>query len=311
MLLSIFILFGVSIFVFILLHISPGDPARAIAGPYASEQVVETFRARYGLNEPLPQQYVQWLVRVLQGDLGDSPTLGTPVGPLVLSRFRNTLILAGSSLLIAIVLGITVGVIAGLHPRTVVDRTAMGVSLFFANVPGYLLGLILIYVFALQLDLLPASGMVDLRGLGGLPDLMRHLLLPTIAVALGPMAVIARMTRGGVLEVSQSDYVKMAHATGMSDRTITVEYILLNAFPAIVSVIGLQVGTMLGGTVFAEVVFSWPGLGQQLYNAVIARDIPTVQAATLVVALSFVLVNLATDIVVLAANPRARRSQAG
>ncbi|HBY97518.1 MAG: ABC transporter permease [Ardenticatenaceae bacterium] len=308
LLLGVFILFGVSLFVFILLYLAPGDPAQAIAGPYASQQVVEAFRERYGLNDPLPVQYLRWLGRVVRGDLGNSPTLGTPIGPLVLSRFRNTLILAGSSLTMAILAGLAIGVAAGTHSRSVLDRLLMGISLFFANIPEYLLALVLVYLLALQLQLLPASGMQDLRNPGGLPDLLAHLILPSTAVALGPMVIIARMTRGSILEVSQADYVTMARATGISNWKVTLEYILLNALPAILSVIGLQVGTLLGGAIFAEIVFSWPGLGQQLFNAVVARDIPTVQAATLVVATSFVLVNLLTDLAVLGINPRMRHS---
>ena len=306
LLLGLFILFGVSVFVFILLHLAPGDAARAIAGPYASEDVVEVYRARYGLDRPLPIQYVQWLGRVLRGDLGHSPTLGTPVGPLVLSRFRNTFVLAGSSFLIAVLLGMVVGVVAGTRPRSAADRAVMSISLFLANTPPYLFGLILVYLFALRLDALPSGGMYDLRDPGGAPDLLIHLLLPAFTVSLGPMAVIARMTRGSILEISQKDYVKMALASGIPGWRVIVEYMLLNALAPIISVIGLQVGTLLAGAVFAEVVFSWPGVGSQLYTAVIGRDMPTVQAATLVIAVSFVLVNLVTDIAVLALDPRTR-----
>jgi peptide/nickel transport system permease protein len=307
LLLGVFILFGVSVFVFILLHLAPGDAARSIAGPYASQEVVEAYRIAYGLDRPLPVQYAQWLGRVIRGDLGHSPTLGTPVGPLVLSRFVNTVILAGTSLVSAILVGICVGLIAGTHPRSVVDRSAMGVSLFLANIPAYLFGLLLVYVFALNLRVFPSSGMYNMRDPGGLPDLLAHLLLPAFTVALGPMAIIARMTRGSILEVAQKDYVKMALASGVPGRRIALEYMLVNALAPIISVIGLQVGTLLGGALFAEVVFSWPGLGSQLYTAVIGRDIPTVQAATLVIAVTFVLVNLATDISVLALDPRTRR----
>ena len=183
----------------------------------------------------------------------------------------------------------------------------MGVSLFLANIPAYLFGLVLVYIFALNLQVLPSSGMYDLRDPGGLPDLIAHLLLPAFTVSLGPMAIIARMTRGSILEVAQKDYVKMALASGIAGRRIALEYMLLNALAPIISVIGLQVGSLLGGALFAEVVFSWPGLGSQLYTAVIGRDIPTVQAATLVTAVSFVLVNLVTDVAVLALDPRTRR----
>ncbi len=307
LLLGLLILLGVSVFVFILLHLAPGDAARSIAGPYASEDAVEAFRTAYGLDRPLPVQYAQWLGRVLRGDLGHSPTLGTPVGPLVLSRFGNTLILAGTSLLAAIFAGLLVGVVAGTHPRSLVDRAVMGVSLFLANIPAYLLGLVLVYIFALHLQLLPSGGMYDLRNPGGLGDLFAHLLLPAFTVSLGPMAIIARMTRGSILEVAQKDYVRMALASGIAGWKIAIEYLLVNALAPIISVIGLQVGTLLGGALFAEVVFSWPGLGSQLYTAVIGRDVPTVQAATLIIAVSFVLVNLATDVVVLVLDPKTRR----
>jgi peptide/nickel transport system permease protein len=310
LLLGLLIIFGASILIFALLHLAPGDPAVTIAGPFASQRVVEATRIAYGLDRPLPVQYLHWLARVLQGDLGRSPVLGTPVGPLVLSRFGNTLILAATSLLLAIVAGVGVGLVGGRRPGSLIDRLLTGAFVFLANIPQYLFGLVIVYVFSLGLALFPASGMYNPREPGGLPDLLRHLVLPAITVALGPMSIIALTTRGSVLEVSQRDYVRMALAGGLSDWKITFQYILGNALPPIISVIGLQAGTVLGGSAFVEVVFSWPGLGLQLFNAVIARDITTVQAASLMVAIAFILVNLITDIAVMAVNPRATRPAA-
>lgn len=301
------ILFGVSVFVFLLLHLAPGDAAQAIAGPFATREVVEAYRSEYGLNDPLPVQYVRWLMRVLHGDLGKSPALGVPIAPVVLSRFANTLVLATSSLLLAVVGGLVIGIVVGMRPRSRLSTAVMGAAIFLANIPEYLFGLLLVLVFAVNLRVLPASGMYNIRDPGGLSDLISHLVLPAVAVSLAPMAVIARMTRASVIEIGQKEYVMVARAMGLRERTITLSYVVPNALPPILSVAGLQVGSVLGGSAFAEVVFSWPGIGSQLYNAIVARDIPTIQAATLLVALTFMLVNLATDIAVSIADPRLRR----
>jgi peptide/nickel transport system permease protein len=299
-------LLGVSIGVFLLVVLTPGDPARAIAGPYASAQTVAAFRAQYHLSDPLPVQYIHWLGNALRGDLGQSPNLDQAVGPLVVGRFANTCVLVGAALLLAFVLGILIGVYTGSRPSSKLAQLVMALNAATANVPPYLSGLILVLVFSTTLHWLPSAGMHDLRSPGGFDDLLRHLLLPAIAVAAQPMLIIARMTRASILEVARQEYVLVARATGIAPWRITWQYILWNALPPVVSVSGLQVGALLSGALFAEVIFTWPGLGNLLYTAVLAKDVLTIQAVTLVIALTFVAVNLLTDVVVGVISPRSR-----
>jgi peptide/nickel transport system permease protein len=299
-------LLGVSFVVFLLVHLTPGDPARAIAGPYASETVVESFRSQYHLDDPMPLQYGRWLWDALRGDFGRSAHFEQSVNSLVFFRLTNTFVLVGAALLVAVSGGILLGLLAGRRETSRTARLLMAANLVTANVPPYLSGLILILVFSLTLELFPSGGMYDFRQPGGLPDLLAHLVLPTIAVAAQPMMVIARMTRASILEVSRQDYVLVAQSVGITPRRIATQYILWNALPPVISVIGLQVGSLLSGALFAEVVFSWPGLGELLFQALSATDVLTIQAVTLLIALTFILVNLLADLLISFINPRSR-----
>ncbi|MGH9892011.1 MAG: ABC transporter permease [bacterium] len=302
-------LLGVSVVVFFLVHLTPGDPARAIAGPYASEEVVEAFRTQYHLDDPIPVQYGRWLWGALRGDFGRSAHFEQSVNSLVFFRLTNTFVLVGAALLVAVSGGILLGVLAGRRETSRTARLLMGANLVTANIPPYLSGLILILVFSLTLNLFPSGGMYDLRQPGGLPDLLAHLVLPTIAVSAQPMMVIARMTRASILEVSRHDYVLVAQSVGISPLRIATQYILWNALPPVISVIGLQVGSLLSGALFAEVVFSWPGLGELLFRALSATDVLTIQAVTLLIAFTFILVNLLADLLISFINPRSRVSE--
>jgi peptide/nickel transport system permease protein len=299
-------LVGVSLVVFMLTLLTPGDPARAIAGPYASPEVVEAFRSEYHLDESPPVQYANWLVDTVRGNLGYSANLEQEIGPLVVSRLVNTFVLVGAALLLAIVFGVTLGLYAGSRPNSRVARLLLAVNVIAANVPPYLAGLLLVFVFTTTLGWLPSSGMYDPREPGGVGDLLQHLILPAVAVAALPMMVIARMTRAAILEVSGQEFVLFARAVGMPRRRVTVRYVLWNAMPPVVSVSGLQVGALLSGALFAEVVFSWPGLGEMLYRALSADDVLTIQAVTLFIALTFVTVNLLTDLIVACISPQSR-----
>lgn len=306
LLLAVPTLVGVSLVVFALTLFTPGDPARAIAGPYASAATVQALRVQYHLDDPVPTQYVHWLGDAVRGDFGFSPDLDHSVGPLVLSRMGNTLVLVGAALALAVVFGVALGLFAGRRPDSRTARALMAANVITANVPPYLSGLILVLVFSITLSWLPSGGMYDLREPGGLGDLTRHLVLPAIAVSAHPMMVIARMTRASILETAQQEYVLVARAVGVRPARVTLRYVLWNALPPVISVSGLQVGSLLSGALFAEVIFSWPGLGQMLYRALSAQDVLTIQAVTLCIALTFVAVNLLADLLVGLISPEGR-----
>jgi peptide/nickel transport system permease protein len=300
------VLFGISVVIFLTMKLIPGDVARALLGPMATDQSLAQLRHALGLDEAIYVQYAKWLWRALQGDLGLSPIVHKPVMDILLPKFGNTLILAGASFLLAVVGGVAVGVLAAARRQGLIDRAVMGASLVVGNMPPFWLGLVLIAFFAINLRWLPSLGMYSARGPGGLEDLLAHLVLPTIATAAAPGAIIARMTRASVLEILGQDYIKVARSKGLSDRAVLAAHALRVAWPAILTISGLQLGYLLGGAVFTEEVFGWPGLGKQLVSSVIARDVQVVQGAALFIALSFVLVNLAVDLLNLYLDPRSR-----
>jgi peptide/nickel transport system permease protein len=251
-------------------------------------------------------QYAKWLWRALHGDLGLSPIVHKPVVELLLPKFGNTLILAGASFALAAVGGVAVGVLAASRQQTVIDRATMGASLVIGNMPPFWLGLVLIVFFAINLRWLPSLGMYSSRGDGGFSDLLAHLIMPAIATAAAPAAIIARMTRASVLEILGQDYIKVARSKGLSERAVLGLHALRVAWPPILTISGLQLGYLLGGAVFTEEVFGWPGLGRQLVSSVLARDVQAVQGAALFIALSFVMVNLVVDLLNLYLDPRSR-----
>ena len=300
------VLFGISVVIFLSMKLIPGDVARALLGPMATDQSIAQLRHALGLDEPIYVQYGKWLWRALHGDLGLSPIVHKPVVELLLPKFGNTLILAGASFFLAAVGGITIGVLAAARRQTPLDRAAIGASLVVGNMPPFWLGLVLIVVFAINLRWLPSLGMYSSRGPGGLEDLLLHLVMPAVATAAAPGAIIARMTRASMLEILGQDYIKVARSKGLSERAVLGFHALRAAWPPILTISGLQLGYLLGGAVFTEEVFGWPGLGRQLVSSVIARDVQVVQGAALFIALSFVLVNLMVDLLNLYIDPRSR-----
>jgi peptide/nickel transport system permease protein len=305
---SVLVLFGVSLVIFLTLKLIPGDAAYVLAGPNASAQEIEAVRVSLGLDQPVPVQYVTWLGRALHGDLGRSLELHEPVLQLVLSRYTNTLILAFSAMLVAAAFGIVAGTFAALRPHTLLDRLLMLVALTANSTPSFWLGLALILVFSLGLRLLPSSGMVSARGNGGPLDVLQHLILPSITLGAISAALIARMTRASLLEVFSQDYVRVARAKGLRESLLVRRHAMKNALLPVLTVIGLQVGSLLGGAVITETIFSWPGIGFELYRGIALRDVPLVQGAALVVAASFVLINLVVDLLYSYLDPRIRYS---
>ena len=303
---SVVVLFGVSLVVFGTLKLVPGDAAYVLAGPNASAAEIEQVRQALGLDRPVPVQYVTWLGRALQGDLGRSLELHEPVLQLVLSRYGNTLVLACCAMLFAGAVGLLTGTLAALRPHTWLDRVVMLVTLTANSTPSFWLGLVLILVFALGLRWFPASGMVSARGDGGLLDVAQHLVLPSITLGAISAALIARMTRASLLEVLSQEYVLVARAKGLRENVLVRRHALKNALLPVLTVFGLQMGALLGGAVITETIFSWPGIGLQLYRGIALRDVPLVQGAALVIAASFVVINLLVDVLYSYLDPRIR-----
>ncbi len=291
-----FTIIGVITILFILLHSIPGDPARVIAGIMASEEEVARIRAQLGLDKPLYVQYFTYLYRMLRLDLGVSARTQAPVIDEVMARLPNTIILAVTSMAIALAVGIPLGVLAALHRNTVVDMVVSGASLVGISMPVYWTGLILIAVFAVQLGILPAGGYGS----------WRHLILPSITLSLYLIAFIMRMTKSSILETLGQDYVRLAISKGLPWRQVLTRHVVRNALIPVVTVAGLQFGNLLGGAVLTETVFAWPGMGRLIVDSIFARDYPVVQGAIFVFALLFALVNLAVDILYTILDPRIR-----
>jgi peptide/nickel transport system permease protein len=300
------VLFGISVIVFLVMSLIPGDPATAILGAYATPENVARVNRELGLDQPLPLQYLTWLSGVLQGDLGRSYSLNRPVIDEVLERFGPTLILAGSALLLCALFGIAGGVIAAVRQYGWPDKLITVAVLIGISTPSFFLGIVLILWFSVGLGWFPTGGMYALFGDGSLLELLHHLVLPATALAVVATGVIARLTRANMLEVLRQDYVRTARAKGLREQTVVTRHALRNAFVNIVPILGIQAGFVLGGAVYIESVFQWPGIGRMLVTAISTRDILLVQGGVLVVAASFVLINLVADIVQSLLDPRLR-----
>ncbi|MDX0413499.1 ABC transporter permease [Sinorhizobium medicae] len=300
------VLFGLSIIVFLVMTLIPGDAATAILGSYATPENVERINRDLGLDKPLVQQYVIWMGNVLQGDFGRSFALNRPVLDEVLERFQATLVLAGVSLVLCSLIGLLAGVISAVRQFGWADRIITFFVLAGISMPSFWLGLLLIYLFAVHWRILPASGMYAVYGGGDLKDLLLHLVLPATTLAVVAAGVIARLTRGAMLEVLRQDYVRTARAKGLPERRVIYAHAFRAALVSVIPAIGIQAGFVLGGAVYVETVFQWPGIGAMLAKAISTRDILLVQGGVLVVAASYVLFNLLADVVQSMLDPRIR-----
>ena len=297
---------GVSIIIFMVLHLSPGDPAEIMLGSQATQEDLARLRSQLGLTEPLHVQYVRWLGHVLRGDLGRSLWTKRPVLVEVIDRFKATLVLTASALLLSTLFGLALGVASAVRPNSLLDRASAVASLFGASMPVFWLGIVLMVVFSLWLGWLPASGMWAPYGGGDLGDLLSHLVLPAVTLAAASTTIVARLTRATMLEVLGQDYIRTARAKGLVELRVVMRHGLKNALIPIVTVIGVQVGYLLGGAVLTETVFAWPGVGTLMVQGILARDFPLVQGCVLVIALSFVLINLTVDVLYAWLDPRIR-----
>lgn len=299
------VLIGVTFLVFLVMQLAPGDPAQIMLGPKATETSLAQLRHDLGLDQPWHVQYFRWISRVVQGNWGRSIQLKREVLPFILDRFRNSLYLTVLAALIACAIGIPVGILSAVRQYSVSDRATMVLVLVGFSMPIFWLGIMLQILFGLRLGILPVSGLQSPERSDVL-DLISHLILPSIALATGAMAIIARMTRSSMLEVIRQDYVRTARSKGLSERLVINRHALKNALIPVVTVVGMQVGYLLGGDVLVEIVFSYPGIGLAMINGILARDFPLVQGAILLVASSYVLVNLAVDLLYAYLDPRIR-----
>ena len=298
------VLIGLSIIVFLIMALIPGDPATAILGAFATPENVARINQQLGLDKPLWDQYFIWVTNMLQGDFGRSYILNRPVLDEILERFSATLILAGTSLVVCSILGLLAGIVSAVRQFTWVDRVVTFFVLIGISMPSFFLGLLMIIVFAVQWRLLPPSGMFAVYGGGDLPDLIRHLILPAATLSVVATGVIARLTRAAMLEVLRQDYVRTARAKGLDERTVIYKHAFKAALVSVVPVIGIQAGFVLGGAVYIETVFQWPGIGAMLVKAISTRDILLVQGGVLVVAAAYVFFNLIADVAQALLDPR-------
>ena len=294
----------VALFVFLLLRLTAGDPAAIIAGDNATSEQVVQLRTRLGLDRPIPQQFVIWLGRVLHGDLGESFFFKKKVTDLILDRVEPTLALTVCTIVLTVLLAVPLGTMAAYRQGTWIDRLVMGVSVLGFSVPVFVIGYALIYIFAVSLAWLPVQGYQRLAdGFGGFVE---RLVLPSCTLAVIYVALIARITRASVLEVLNADYVRTARAKGLADVVVLLRHVLRNASIPIVTVIGLGIALLIGGVVVTESVYSIPGLGRLVVDAVLARDYPTIQAVVLVFSVVYVVINLLIDLIYTVLDPRIR-----
>ena len=294
----------VALFVFTLLHVTPGDPAAIIAGDYATAEDIARIHRQLGLDRPFLVQFGAWIGQLLQGDLGTSIFSHLPVARLIGQRLAPTISLTVTTLVIAILLAVPVGVLAAWRAGTWIDRVVMGWAVCGFSVPVFVLGYLLIFVFAIQLDWLPVQGYTSLEQ--GFRPFLRSLLLPSFTLGLIYMALIARITRASVLEVLSEDYIRTAHAKGLAALRILLGHALKNAAVPIVTTVGVGLTLLIGGAVITESVFALPGVGRLTVDAILRRDYPIIQGVILIVSGVYVLVNLVVDLVYTLLDPRIR-----
>jgi len=300
------VLIGVTFIVFFILALTPGDPVTIILGEQATEASIATMRAELGLDDPLLVRYVRYLGGLLRGDFGVSYKNSLSVADQIMERFPNTLLLAFAGISIALIVGIPIGILSAKKQYTAIDNASMVAALIGVSMPLFWLGLILVIVFALNLRWLPSSGM------GSTPiALLKSLILPSIALSTGSAAMITRMTRSSMLEVIRQDYIDTARSKGVKESKITTKHMLKNALIPIVTVVGLQFGHLLGGAILTETVFSWPGIGRFIVEAIKMKDTPTVLGSVIFMSIVFSIVNLVVDILYAFIDPRIKSQYKG
>ena len=300
------VVLGITIIVFLIISLIPGDPATAILGSYATPENVAKINKDLGLDKSLPERYLIWLGNIIQGDFGRSFSLNRPVIDEVMERFNATLILSGTAFVLCSFFGILVGTISAARQYTLTDKFITFIVLIGISIPSFFLGMMMILTFAVRLKLFPVSGMYAIWGGGDLPDLINHLVMPSIALAIVATGVVARISRNAVLEILRQDYVRTARAKGVKERSILISHVLRVAIVTILPVLGLQAGFVLSGSVYIEIVFQWPGVGRMLVDAILKRYIILVQGGVVFVSICYVFFNIAVDVLQRVLDPRIR-----
>jgi len=288
------VLIGISLLLFVMLRALPGDPALVLAGQMASPEDIELIRVQLGLDQPIHVQYAKFMSRLAVLDLGRSARTQNPVMEEIWARLPNTFLLATTAITLACLLGIPAGIVAAVKPYTRVDYLVTSFSLFGISMPVFWLGLMLVVVFSVTLQWLPAGGI----------GTWKHVVLPTVTLASFVVAFIARMTRSSMMEVLSQDYITTARSKGLMEKVVIVKHALRNALIPIITVVGLQFGSLLGGAVLTETVFAWPGMGRLIVDSILARDYPMIQGSILIFGLLYILVNLIVDLIYAYVDPR-------
>lgn len=298
------VLIGVTIVVFLSVQLVPGDIALSILGRMASQEQLQALRETMGLDQPIVVQYLRWFGALLQGDIGVSLAQQLPVAQILVPKIWNSLILMAGSLVLVLVFGFLLAVLSAPRFRSLTDRAVVALTLVLASLPVFWLGIVALYLLAFKWKLFPISGMYNIVSPGGFWDLIHHMVLPASVTAASSIAVVARVTRSRMIDVLNEPYILAARARGLRRRQVVLRHGVRNTLPTFASIGGLQIGYLFGGVVFTEIIFNWPGVGLQLYDAILARDIPMIQGCVLVVATVFVLGNMISDITVHALDPR-------
>lgn len=296
------VLFVVVTITFVLTRMIPGDPATQMLGPQASPDAIATMRVKMGLDEPMLTQYINYLVGILHGNFGYSYSYSGPVMPIILSRLPSTLSITLTGLVLALLVGVPIGVVSAVRQNTIFDYVFMVLALVGVSMPIFWLGLMLVLTFSVNLGWLPAMGMGAMSK--GVWDVISHMILPCFCLATIPAATFARITRSSMLETINGEYIKALRARGIKESKIIWKHALKNALPPIVTVLGLQLASAFAGAILTETIFSWPGLGTLIVNAVNGRDYSLIQGVVLFSAVVFVFVNLVVDIVYMVINPK-------
>lgn len=297
---------GVSMICFGLVFLAPGDPIQTLLPPDASAETVEQLKRLYGLDRPLPIQYLEWLWRVMHGDFGRSIANGRPVIEEIQRSLGNTVLLATVAVLVAFSIAFVLGTIAGRKSGTWIDRLVTGVAVLGVSVPNYWLGIVLVIIFSVEMMVLPASGTAGDTFDPTSWEHIQYLILPVFTLSMIPVGIIARTTRSAISEVMNQEFVVTLRANGLPEWRV-LKHAIKNALPPVLAVMGLQFGTLMGGSILVETVFSWPGSGYLLSKAILTRDVPVLQGAILVLAMIFVVTNLAVDLFQSTLDPRIRR----
>jgi peptide/nickel transport system permease protein len=300
------LLLGISLIAFVLIRLAPGDPVGMLYGPDEPIEDIARVRASLGLDQPLPVQYLAWLRNVLRGDLGRSYSDGRPVLAVIVERVPRTLQLTLSALALALVGGLSIGALAALRRNTALDALATALATACYSIPGFWLALLLILVFSVQLRLLPSGGVGTLRGERTLRDGLAHLILPAVVLSLRELGRIVRFTRAGLLDVLESDYIRTARAKGLREHSVVWSHALRNALLPLITLLGLAVPGLLGGSIVIESVFAWPGIGRLAYEAALARNYPLIMGLTLCIGALVIIGNLLADLGYGLADPRVR-----